>query len=147
MSSDSTRAVVTAAVGTSVVATLLMFCFSPPVNAGQPEAMRVFTAQQATAGKAAFEKSCAACHMRDLSGDTDAPQLAGTQFRSTWRPRSTKDLFQYMSTSMPPGSAPLSSGDYASITAYILQANGAVAGTEVLSVTTAVPIDRVGLKK
>ena len=33
----------------------------------------VFTAEQAAAGKAAYARTCAACHAPDLSGNNDAP--------------------------------------------------------------------------
>lgn len=111
--------------------------------AAQGQAVGVFTTQQAAAGKSAYEKSCAVCHMRDMSGDTEVPALAGAQFMSTWRTRSTKDLMDYMSRAMPPGSSPLGAETYASITAYILQANGAVAGAGTLTASTAAPIGGV----
>src|SRR4051812_12311813 len=63
----------------------------------------VFTSDQAATGKVAFSKHCASCHMPDLSGDNDVPQLAGANFMNTWRRRSTRDLLDYMSTAMPPG--------------------------------------------
>ena len=144
MSSDhSLSEVMVAAVATTIVTTVLMIVVSPFASAQQVERARVFTVQQASDGKAAFEKSCAACHMRDLSGDADAPQLAGTQFMSGWRTRSVKELFQYMSTAMPPGGSPLSAGTYASITAYILQSNGAVAGGDDLTAATGATIGSV----
>ena len=144
MSSEHSLSEVTlAAVVTTVVATVLMVAISPLAGAAQVERPRVFTVQQASAGKAAFERNCAACHMRDLSGDADAPQLAGTQFMSGWRARRVNELFQYMSTSMPPGMSPLNAGTYASITAYILQSNGAGPGGDDLTATTATTIESV----
>ena len=124
------------AVGVCLIAASAITSLSPTASAEEAAAARVFTVAQATAGKAAFEKNCAACHMRDLSGDMDAPPLVGTQFMSGWRSRNTKDLFQYMSAAMPPGSSPLSADSYTSITAYILQSNGAVAGPDPLTTTT-----------
>ncbi len=83
--------------------------------------------------------------MRDLSGGNDAPPLAGRIFISTWRGRSTKDLFEYLSASMPPGGASLSADTYESITAFILEANGAAAGQTPFRATTAVAIsDLIG---
>lgn len=84
--------------------------------------------------------------MRDLSGDADAPQLAGTQFMSGWRARRVDELFQYLSTAMPPGTSPLSATTYASITACILQSNGAGAGRDELTATTAATIGSVAAK-
>ena len=96
----------------------------------------VFTAQQATAGKAAYAKHCASCHMPDLSGNGEIAALAGTAFMTTWGARTTKELFDYMSAAMPYGGPSLSVEDYTTITAYILQSNGAVAGEHALSAST-----------
>jgi len=147
MSAHTLKEAMLATMATCAIAAGVITSLSGPANAEEAELARVFTTTQATAGKAAFEKNCAVCHMRDLSGDADAPQLAGTQFMSSWRTRSTKDLFQYMSSAMPPGSSPLSADLYTSITAYVLQSNGAVAGPEPLTMTVAMPIGRVAREK
>ena len=63
--------------------------------ARQAPAESVFTAEQATEGRAAYAKHCASCHMPDLSGNTEVPPLAGAAFIDTWGTRSTKDLFDY----------------------------------------------------
>jgi mono/diheme cytochrome c family protein len=109
----------------------------------QPVAASVFTAQQATAGKAEYARSCASCHMPDLSGSNEMSPLAGTPFMSTWGARSTKELFDYISASMPYGAPPLSTGSYESIVAYVLQFNGAPAGRQPLSAATDVAIRTV----
>lgn len=103
----------------------------------------VFTAQQAAAGKAAYAKSCASCHMPDLSGNAEMPALAGTTFMGAWGDRSTKELFDYISASMPYGGPSLATETYESITAYVLQANGAPAGERALTASTELPIRRV----
>ena len=105
------------------------------------ESSAVFTAEQATAGKSAYARSCASCHMPDLSGSNDAPPLAGPVFTATWRARTTKDLFEYLSTSMPPGGSSLSTEGFETIMAYILEANGAPAGETPFRATTAVSIE------
>jgi mono/diheme cytochrome c family protein len=107
------------------------------------ESRAVFTAGQAAAGKSAYAKICASCHMPDLSGSNDAPPLAGQVFTATWRARTTRDLFEYLSASMPPGGSSLSIEAFESITAYILEANGASAGETPFRSTTAVPIENV----
>ena len=83
-----------------------------------------YTAEQAAAGKVEYAKNCASCHMPDLSGNNEVPPLAGAAFKSTWGSRSTKDLLDYMSASMPYGGPSLSGESYVSIAAYILQYNG-----------------------
>ena len=69
----------------------------------QPSGAPVYTAAQAAAGRAAYQANCASCHVADLGGRNEAPQLAGGDFMNTWRSRTTKDLFDYMSSTMPPG--------------------------------------------
>ena len=39
-----------------------------------------FTIAQAEAGRAAYDASCSGCHLRDLKGAFEAPQLAGSTF-------------------------------------------------------------------
>jgi mono/diheme cytochrome c family protein len=115
-------------------------CFASTIVLAARESLAVFTVEQAAAGKIAYTRSCASCHMPDLSGGNDAPPLAGPVFRATWRTRTTNDLFEYLSASMPPGSASLSTETYQSITAYILEANGASAGTTSFRAIAAVAI-------
>jgi mono/diheme cytochrome c family protein len=123
------------------IAAAMLFASSLVLTAHESPA--VFTPEQAAAGKSAYASSCASCHMPDLSGGNDAPPLAGSVFTATWRARTTKDLFEYLSASMPPGGASLSTDTYESITAYILEANGASAGQTPFRATTAVAIDSV----
>ncbi len=103
----------------------------------------IFTAKQAAAGKAAYAKDCSSCHLPDLSGENEIPALAGAPFKATWGPRSTKELYDYMSAAMPYGGASLSAESYTTILAYILEFNGAVAGADPLTATTGVPIGSV----
>jgi mono/diheme cytochrome c family protein len=110
-------------------------------------ATAVFTEQQAAEGRAAYAKHCASCHLPDLSGNAEIPPLAGATFKDTWRNRTTKDLRDYMSAAMPYGAPSLEPDTYTVITAYVLQANGAVAGEEKLAASTAVPINAVVEKR
>ena len=70
--------------------------------AGQQPPAAVYSAAQATAGRAVYQQSCASCHMADLAGRNEAPQLAGNNFMNTWRSRSTRDLFEFIQSTMPP---------------------------------------------
>jgi alcohol dehydrogenase (cytochrome c) len=108
-----------------------------------PTAAEVFTAAQASAGQASYAANCASCHLVDLAGQNEAPQLAGTNFRSTWGKRTTRDLIEYMSATMPPGRPSLAEQDYVNLAAFILRANGAAAGTQALASTTAAMIGSV----
>src|SRR5437868_4387108 len=53
----------------------------------QPQA--VYTASQAAEGLALYQTNCASCHLPDLSGRNEAPQLAGGNFMNAWGPRTT----------------------------------------------------------
>lgn len=127
----------------AVIATLGAMGLSGVVLFARQTPESVFTAEQATAGRAAYAKHCASCHMPDLSGNTEIPPLAGAVFIETWGSRSTKDLFDYSAEAMPYGAPSLSFESYTAITAYILQANGGVAGPSALTGSTAVPIGGV----
>src|SRR4029079_1131376 len=112
-------------------------------GAGQQPPPPVFNASQAASGTSVYAASCASCHMADLAGRNEAPQLAGNNFMNTWRNRSTKDLFEFIQSTMPPTGENLSAAQYLAVTAYILQANGAAAGEAALTATTAVPIGTI----
>jgi alcohol dehydrogenase (cytochrome c) len=104
----------------------------------------VYTAEQATIGATAYATACAGCHRADLSGQFEAPPLAGSNFMNVWRGRSTNDLYTKIATSMPP-TAPgsLSEQAVASLVAFILRSNGAPAGNQALAANTAIPIGQV----
>ena len=111
--------------------------------AGQPPQAAVFTAQQAALGRAAYQTTCAACHMPDLGGRNEAPQLAGSNFMNTWRTRSTRDLLEFTQSTMPPSGESLPVEQYLNIISYILQSNGAAAGAQPFTPATTVPIGAV----
>lgn len=89
----------------------------------------------------AYARNCASCHMPDLSGNGDIPQLSGEIFLSTWRARSTKELFDYLSATMPPAGPRHEAETYLAISAYILQSNGAATGAQALTGSTEVPLE------
>jgi alcohol dehydrogenase (cytochrome c) len=127
-------------------APLAMTLFASPEagqGPGQQPPPPVFNASQAASGATVYAASCASCHMADLAGRNEAPQLAGNNFMNTWRNRSTKDLFEFIQSTMPPTGENLSAAQYLAVAAYILQANGAPAGEAALTATTAVPIGAI----
>ncbi|MGH6828746.1 MAG: PQQ-binding-like beta-propeller repeat protein [Rhizomicrobium sp.] len=100
-----------------------------------------FLADQARAGQGEYLENCAGCHGNTLRGGNDSPALAGIGFMESWGQRSTKALYQFISTTMPVGNAGnLSSGAYADIVAFLLKANGASAGHAILGPDTDVRI-------
>src|SRR5215207_3436772 len=65
-----------------------------------------FTIEQANAGETIYAGRCAACHLPNLQGGTDAPQLSGGSFRSAWGYRPAAELLEYVRTTMPPSPLP-----------------------------------------
>jgi alcohol dehydrogenase (cytochrome c) len=87
-----------------------------------------------------YQAQCASCHGPDLTGRNEAPPLVGGTFMNTWRTRTTRDLVELMTATMPPNAPSLSADQYLAIASFILQANGAPAGSQPLTATTAVAI-------
>ena len=115
---------------------LVIAAQQPPSTAGP------FTAEQANAGRTAFQANCAGCHGADLMG---YPPLAGAAFMGGWSTRNTRDLFGLIQTTMPtdrPGA--LSADTYVNIVAFILQSNGRTPGTQPLTAATSVLIGAPG---
>ena len=97
------------------------------VSAQAPEQARqaAFAADQAETGAAVYEEACASCHLPNLAGSFEAPELAGPNFRNTWGARSVSDLMELMRETMPtqtPGS--LDEGQYVALAAFLLRENG-----------------------
>ncbi len=110
----------------------------------QPSATGIYTAEQSSAGRAAYQANCAGCHQTDLRGSGEAPPLAGSNFMNAWSGRTVTDLFDFIRTSMPldnPGS--LAEQAYVNLVAYILQTNGATPGPRPLTPAAAVAIGSV----
>jgi mono/diheme cytochrome c family protein len=61
-----------------------------------------YTEAQATAGLASYLSDCANCHLPDLAGRNEAPQLAGGNFMNVWASRTTTDLIRFTQATMPP---------------------------------------------
>jgi alcohol dehydrogenase (cytochrome c) len=101
-----------------------------------------YTADQATAGRGAYQANCASCHAADLSG-REGPPLAGANFMSQWGERTAGALINFMQSTMPPGGAALPGDTYTNLAAFILDANGARAGAEALAATSNVTIRSV----
>ena len=55
-----------------------------------------YTASQARASEVAYQNVCASCHMTDLAGAFEAPQLAGPNFLNMWGGQPASDLFAYI---------------------------------------------------
>ena len=95
----------------------------------------VYTEAQARRGENQYGRFCEQCHGSDLSGNQvdEVPSLVWETFMSQWSGKTTRDLFDQVSRSMPrdnPGS--LSARAYTDVIAYILQANKLPSGTREL---------------
>ena len=114
------------------------------VAAEQTSTTGVYTADQAQAGRAVYEQDCAQCHQVNLQGSFEAPQLAGESFLRFWGDLSPRDLFERIRSSMPPDRpGALGEEAYLGVVAFLLQANGAPPGTQVLTAETSVEIASV----
>jgi len=98
-----------------------------------------YTAEQASAGRAAYQTNCAACHAPDLSG-REGPQLAGANFMTQWGDKTAADLIGFMRATMPPGGATLPGDTYIDLAAFILDANSARPGDRALTADSNVSI-------
>ena len=98
---------------------------------------RLYTTEQADAGRRTYQTECARCHGAGMQGGIEEPPLAGARFVAKWRNRTAHDLLNFIQTRMPPQS-PGSLGEEANIeiVAHILRANGAPSGPERLTSTT-----------
>ena len=104
-----------------------------------------FTAAQADAGVSAFVTNCASCHGKTLQGSGEAPALSGATFIGSWGKRGTKEFYGVIQKSMPlghPGSLEAQTY-YASIVAFLLEANGAQAGSATFTPATDVKIGTI----
>jgi alcohol dehydrogenase (cytochrome c) len=127
---------------TTLGATVLAICGVMVVSQGtaQQRAAGPYTAQQALAGRAAYQANCAACHAPDLSG-REGPQLAGANFMGQWGDKTAGDLIGFMRATMPPGAvSSLPDQTYINLAAFILDANSARPGDRTLTAESSVSI-------
>lgn len=103
-----------------------------------------FTAAQSAAGQSLYQVHCANCHMANLLGRNEAPQLAGGNFMRAWTRRTTQDLVAYMQATMPPSNrGGLGEDGYVNIAAFVLEANGAAPGPQPLQKSARLPIGTI----
>lgn len=108
--------------------------------AAQQPAGGSYTAAQATSGQAVYDRRCAGCHLKDMSGST-GPGLAGQSFLDGWGNKPASEFFELIKSTMPQGGeSSLTNEEYVNIVAYILQANGHSAGEQELLADSAVLI-------
>ncbi|HZV38916.1 MAG TPA: c-type cytochrome, partial [Pseudoxanthomonas sp.] len=111
----------------------LAFAGSDKPAVGKTKAPALFTAKQATGGRASYEQNCAICHGDKLTGRA-GPALKGKHFAPDDGKYKVGDIFAIVHKNMPamaPGSLPQDT--YVEIMAYILQQNGYPAGGKPLT--------------
>jgi mono/diheme cytochrome c family protein len=90
----------------------------------------IYTLAQADRGKAVYANHCGKCHGDDLEGHDEVPELGGAHFMADWEDQSIADLVQRIRGTMPldnPGT--LSGVSATDVVAYLMQQNGAPAGS------------------
>jgi PQQ-dependent dehydrogenase (s-GDH family) len=87
-----------------------------------------FTAEQAAAGKGAFQSNCAVCHGNTLTNGTFAPPLGGEYFHTKWGGQTVAAFYDHAHKMPPAAPASLPDETYADIVAYVLQLNGSKPG-------------------
>jgi alcohol dehydrogenase (cytochrome c) len=131
MTSTNPRNRLRAAFAAVLCGTVATLNAQAPAGAGRgaaPPAEALFTSEQAAAGKAVYQGSCASCHGAKVD-DGEAPPLRGAAFLGKFGGKPAADLFTYASTKMPPGSpGSLGKAEYAQVIAYVLQQNGFATG-------------------
>lgn len=121
-------------------ATVVAAALSVPAAAAQERTVNdgVFTAEQATRGRAAYRAQCAACHATNLFGGEMAPGLKGSGFTGGWSGATLWELADFTNATMPqdaPGR--LSAQELNDIIAYILRENDYPAGSDELAIDLA----------
>ena len=138
------------------------------LTAQQPTTFGVFTSAQAEAGRQAYENTCGKCHTYRLLGRDGAegelppvdslpasyqefirktnrvPPLAGKVFLSRWGQKTAAELIaRFQITASDPffQFQGMDNDTTVNITAYVLQVNGAKAGTQELSRTTSAVVN------
>jgi len=96
-----------------------------------------FTAEQAAAGRVAYETTCSGCHGGQLAGP---PPLAGAAFTNGWGSRPVRDLLTAVQSMPPDQPGGLTEPTYLAITAFILQFNGGGPGPQPLTAASTAPI-------
>ena len=107
-----------------------------PAAVAQESANGSYTAQQAVLGAEVFRAECQTCHGSDMTA-AGVPPLRGEAFAANWgrAGRTLRDLYQVLSTTMPPGRAPeLSDDSHLAALAYLLQQNGVPPGQQELTI-------------
>jgi PQQ-dependent dehydrogenase (s-GDH family) len=92
-----------------------------------------FSAEQAAAGKTAYNSNCAVCHGGAMTDGTMGVPLAGEYFQTAWSGKALRGFYTRAKAMPPAAPGSLSEKTYLDIVAYILQVNGVKAGSVALT--------------
>lgn len=128
---------------------ILASCAKQQDNAGQQTQPAnttandgIFNEEQVELGSRIYANQCAGCHGRDLTGSEGGTALVGDRFVSKWSALSLDTLFTLTKNTMPKTNPKsLDDRSYASLVAFILDANGFTPGKDELPVSR----DKLGL--
>jgi len=99
----------------------------------------VYSAEQAKRGEALYTRECASCHAPDLSGNDEAPALAGPAFLANWDGLTVGDLSERVRRTMPPNKlGSLNRQEIADTLGYVLGVNSFPVGKTELDPKTEV---------
>jgi alcohol dehydrogenase (cytochrome c) len=124
----------------AAVALCCAFTILTVAGQGQAPGVTAFTAEQAAAGRAAYDTNCVGCHGAGLQGP---PALAGAAVVNGWGSRTTRDLLTAVQSMPPEAPGGLTEATYLAIAAFILQANGGTPGPQALTTATAIPLNTI----
>ena len=74
----------------------------PAATQGASAQQADYTQDQAEAGATVYRQACSECHLANLRGSFEAPELTGTSFRASWRTGSVAGLLDLIRETMPP---------------------------------------------
>lgn len=95
---------------------------------------KVFTQEQADAGKALYTANCQTCHGKTGRGGPGGPPITGVALNKKWADTTLLDIYSFAHAYMPPGKAGTigTEQDYVNIVSYILEMHGAEPGDKTL---------------
>lgn len=124
------KATVTAIIGAALIGVFL----TEPRAQQPPKAAHsvwdgVYSEDQRKRGDELYSENCASCHGNELTGNDEAPPLAGAAFLANWDGLTVGDVFERVRVSMPPSRiGRLSRQQISDIVSYVLSVNSFPAG-------------------
>lgn len=94
----------------------------------------VFTKVQVEIGSVLYENNCVVCHGKNLRGTEGGTSLVGDRFIAKWKEKNLGELFELTKNTMPKTNPhSLDDASYASLLAYIMNANEFPTGNDALA--------------